>query len=142
LNEASQISPIPTHSKILQHVKIQKLHLDEESADVVFEVGGHQEHDDAKEDNTIKKRKTEVTKFHAHSFILKNAAPLLVELCSFDDPSPTILIPIVSPETFRHLLLYIYGHDIPDFGADISHWWIDMVRSISKSRPKHMMCLQ
>lgn len=98
---------------------IQKLHLDEESADVVFEVGGHQE--DAKEDNTIKKRKTEVTKFHAHSLILKNAAPLLAELCSLYDPPRTIPIPIVSPETFRHLLLYIYGHDIPEFGADISH---------------------
>lgn len=69
----------------------------------------------------MRKSNKRLSVLHAHSLILKKAAPLLGDLCISDQPLSIIPIPSVSPDTFRHLLHYIYGHDISEFLLDISH---------------------
>ncbi len=115
-------SPFPFIPKNPSRCKIvQELFMDKETADVIFEVTMKQaiikETDSSS--TTTKKGKIWHTTFYAHSLILKKAAPLLAELCATEN-SP-FHIPNVSPETFHHLLQYIYGHDIHDFGAELSH---------------------
>lgn len=119
LAESSQYPFIPTNPSVCKTV--QELFMDEESADVVFEVG--REFPKSSRHRAKKQQKTERTtsSFHAHSLILKKAAPLLADLCISDQPLSIIPIPSVSPDTFRHLLHYIYGHDISEFLLDISH---------------------
>jgi hypothetical protein len=81
--------------------------MDEESADVVFEVKGGSETNDS-------------AKFYAHRLILKKVSPQLAEL-SMSDKSPSLIeLPDISPKTFMALLLYIYGYKLPDLGNDIS----------------------
>jgi hypothetical protein len=82
---------------------------DEESADIMFEVGMHQPQSSA--ENVAK---IVPVKFHAHCLILNNAgSTILAELCdSKGDPTTPIEITDVSPEVFRHLLFYIYGGKI------------------------------
>jgi len=89
--------------------------MDKESADVVFEVGGRPR------ESGREKSKTETTEFYAHRIVLKTAAPLLAELCNSDDSPSRIKLPNESPQIFHHLLSYIYGCNIPDFGSDIAH---------------------
>ncbi len=81
--------------------------MDEESADVVFEVKGESETNDS-------------AKFYAHRMILKKASPQLAELSKSDKSPSLIELPNRSPKTFTALLLYIYGYKLPDFGK-ISH---------------------
>jgi len=86
---------------------IQDLFMDEDGADVLFEIsGGHAP-----------------TKFYAHTFILRKAAPQLAELCMSDgsDTPLHIEIPNMSSGTFKDMLLYIYGHPIPGFGDKHQH---------------------
>ncbi len=90
---------------------VQGLFMDKDTADIVFEVGGKQNTD------MVIHAKT----FVAHSLILKKAAPLLAEICGTNDAPSAVHIPNVSPDTFHHLLYYIYGLDIPAFGAVILH---------------------
>ena len=122
---------IPPNPSVCDIVK--DLFMDEESADVIFEVGGKQEVAvvdaglESNEDNSTHRSTdaaTEPKTFFAHTLILKKAAPLLAEMCASDDNDgtpPTVQIPNVQPETFHGLLRYIYGRTIPDLGADISH---------------------
>jgi hypothetical protein len=88
---------------------IQDLLLDDESADLVFEVGGDQ---------------STPTKFYAHSVILRNASPLLVGLCKPIDQShqsPCVVqIADVSPVTFDYMLWHLYGCENSDFGHDVA----------------------
>ena len=83
---------------------------DEESADVVIEVGGQQDTGDNK------RAKTSTTTFHAHRAILKNCAPALYEMCVSSDGGDVNSIPItdVTPDIFRHMLHYIYGGKISE----------------------------
>ena len=80
---------------------------DEESADVVFEVGSKNQEGE----NSSKKSKTS-TNFYAHRLVLKYGAPLLAELCK---PSAgggsvtTVSITDIEPGIFRHMLYYVYG---------------------------------
>jgi hypothetical protein len=104
-----EFSFIPQNPSVCKTV--QGLFMDKDTADVVFEVGDNQNTD------TLIHAKT----FVAHSLILKKAAPLLAEICGTADAPSTVHIPKVSPDAFHHLLHYIYGVDIPAFGADISH---------------------
>ena len=85
--------------------------MDEESADVVFEVGTQSEIGR----NTRKRAKTSTT-FYAHRLILQDGATMLGEMCKSDGKSNAISITDVSPEIFRHLLYYVYGGKIPDDG--------------------------
>ena len=78
--------------------------MDEESADVMFEVGSKSE----EEGNTGKRVKTSTT-FYAHRLILQDGATMLDEMCKSDGKSNAISITDVSPEIFRHLLYYVYG---------------------------------
>jgi hypothetical protein len=91
---------------------IQGLFMDEEDADVVFEVGGQLFNNDA-----TKKSKTLVTRFPAHGFILrKSSSTTLAVLCrsAGDKTTSPIQISDVSPEVFRHLLFHLYGGTVAD----------------------------
>ena len=84
---------------------------DEDSADVVFEVGNE------KVDTTEPKRAKTTTAFHAHRNILQKccSSTVLGELCKADGEGVTaISITDVTPEIFRHLLYYVYGGRVSD----------------------------
>jgi hypothetical protein len=83
---------------------------DEESDDIIFEVGEHQS-----KNSTTKVAKIAPVKFHAHCLILRSCSTILADLCKTKgDPATPIEITNVSPEVFRHLLYYIYGGKISD----------------------------
>ena len=84
--------------------------MDEESADVVFEVG-----DEAVTSHGTRKRAKTTTTFHAHRFILQECAPQLVP-CGTKEGDEVTTIPItdVKPEIFHHMLYYVYGGKVPD----------------------------
>ena len=84
---------------------------DEESADVIFEVGGQQDTGDNK------RAKASTTTFHAHRVILNKCAPTLYEMCvSSDGGDDVTSVPIndIKPDIFRHMLHYIYGGKISE----------------------------
>lgn len=88
------------------------LFLEEDSADIVFEVSQNSENEDTEGIITraSKKAKTTSSMFHAHRLILLKCAPQLAELCGTGgNLSPSIQITNVSPDIFRHLLYYVYG---------------------------------
>ena len=89
---------------------IQGMFMDEESADVVFEVGGQEV-----KSNARKKAKTLPVTFPAHRLILKECSPILAELCGSEgDKITPIPIPDVSPDVFRHMLFHLYGGKVAD----------------------------
>ena len=90
---------------------VLKLFMDEESADVVFEVGGEQ----ATNTTTRKKSKT-ITNFHAHRIILQNCAPTLYEMCGAVERGEitTVSIADVKPDIFKHMIYYTYGGKLSD----------------------------
>ena len=88
---------------------ILKKFMDEESADVVFVVGG----EEAKEGRK-KRAKTEPTTFYAHRVILLDSSSTLAELCESGGNSNPISINGVRPDIFRHILYHIYGGEILD----------------------------
>ena len=94
------------------HAKtILKLFNDEESADIVFEVGS-----DESGRNTRKRAKTTTT-FHAHRLILQQcSSTVLNELCKSggEEAGSRVSITDVKPEVFKHLLYYVYGGKIAD----------------------------
>ncbi|KAL7549482.1 hypothetical protein ACHAWF_012749 [Thalassiosira exigua] len=79
---------------------ILSMFLDEESSDVVFEVGP------AKVTKSQKKAKPSPVNFSAHRIILRKSAPALAEMCW---KGGSIAIADVEPEIFRHALYYVYG---------------------------------
>ena len=83
---------------------VLELFMDEETADIVFEVGGEQQK------GKRKKAKTSTTNFHAHRSILKKCAPLY-EMCGKSDDGgiTTVSITDVKPEIFKHMIYYAYG---------------------------------
>ena len=83
---------------------ILKLFNDEETADVVFEVGLQQA--------GIKRAKTLRVNFHAHRLILKNNCSVLYDMCGVSDGGggiTTVPITDVSPTIFKHMLYCVYG---------------------------------
>ncbi len=87
---------------------IQEKFLDEETADVCFEVSSS----DIEEDRA-RKRQRIFTPFHAHSCILKICAPMLFSL--FEDRLVKVAqINDISPDMFHHILHYVYGGKIPE----------------------------
>ena len=86
---------------------VKKMFMHEEFADITFEIGEGQ--------------LQSPSLFPAHRLILKMAAPKLEELCVMSDHTPKrVRILDTSPDTFKALLMYIYGCKIPDFGKEIS----------------------
>ena len=87
---------------------IQEKFLDEETADVCFEVSSS----DIEEDRARKRQRT-FTPFHAHSSIIKICAPMLASL--FEDRSVKVAqIYDISPDIFHHILYYVYGGQISE----------------------------
>jgi len=86
---------------------ILELFMDEETADVVFEVGEEQQ-----TKGKCKKAKKSTT-IHAHRLILKNNASTLYEMCGKSDEGgegiSTVSIKDVKPEIFKHMIYYTYG---------------------------------
>jgi len=87
--------------------------MDEETADVVFEVDSE---NCQSEEHTKKKSKT-ITKFYAHRFILQDISTMLAELCKSDESGEgitTVSITDVKPEIFKHMLYNAYGGKLSD----------------------------
>jgi hypothetical protein len=90
---------------------IQGMFMDEESADVVFEVGGQEVKSNARK----KAKKTSSVTFPAHRLIIGKCSSTLADLCGpAGDKTTSIQIPDVSPDVFRHLLYHLYGGEITD----------------------------
>jgi len=85
---------------------VLELFMDEETADIVFEVGGEQQ---AK--GKRKRAKTSTANYHAHRLILKNNTSTLYEMCGKSDEGgiTTVSITDVKPDTFKHMIYYTYG---------------------------------
>jgi hypothetical protein len=84
---------------------IRGMFMDEESSDVVFEVGGQHSESSAR-----KKAKTSSVTFPAHRLILGKCSPILAELCGSEgDKATPIPITNISPVGFRHMLYHLYG---------------------------------
>ena len=96
---------------------IQRMYMDELSADVVIEVGevgGRQLKRNAKK-NAMAKSVT----FYAHRVILQQCSAHLADLCkSTRDQNAPIQISDVSPDIFRHLLYYMYGGKVLDYAFE------------------------
>jgi speckle-type POZ protein len=91
---------------------VKETFLEETTADVCFEVS-------SAEAKKGKKKKAKASEFfHAHSFILKKCAPMLVDLFDFDDDNDgklaTVTITDVKPDVFRYMLWYVYGGSVPE----------------------------
>ena len=86
-----------------------KLHSDEESADIVFEV------EILSELKGKPATKSSSVRFYAHRLILQACAPSLATLCeTYEDLTP---VPITGtkPAIFRHLLHYVYSGKIEPY---------------------------
>ena len=93
--------PAGVRAKESFQYKYAHVFMDEQSADIVFQVGGQQE------TATNKRAKTSPTNFHAHRLVLQQCAPQLLQMrVGAHDEVP---INDIKPEIFRHLLHYIYG---------------------------------
>jgi speckle-type POZ protein len=93
------------------HKMMQGIFLDEDNADVCFEVCSA----DAKRGKKKKAKASDL--FHAHSHILKACAPMLANLFDLerrDGKLATTSITDIKPDIFRHLLCYVYGGSVPE----------------------------
>lgn len=75
--------------------EIQKMFLDAESSDVVFEVGSSSSDDDSSSSSGL------ATTFNAHKLILQRCAPTLYEICG--DGEDTVPIQNVKPDCFHYM---------------------------------------
>ena len=92
----------PLNKKILNKFN------DEESADVIFEVGSGSKEGG----NTCKKAKISTATFYAHRFIVQDISTTLAEMCKPSgggDATIYVTITDVKPNIFRHMLYYFYG---------------------------------
>jgi len=91
---------------------VSGLFMDEESADVVFEVNNES---CLSEEHSNKKSKTS-SPFYAHRLILKNNASALYEMCggSGEEGITTLSITDVKPKIFEYMLYYVYGGKLSD----------------------------
>jgi hypothetical protein len=97
---------------------VQNLLMDMSSADIVFEIGDGKQA--AGQGRKKVKKSSAPSNFYAHICIIKKSAPQLAELCTSTDSPALVHIQGVAPETFHQLLMYMYGFDIPTFGANFS----------------------
>ena len=89
--------------------------MDEETADVVFEIDT--DSSSQSEEHTNKKSKT-IQCLYAHRFIVQNISITLAELCKQNEEGGLTMVSIadVKPDIFRHMLYYSYGGKV---SADI-----------------------
>jgi len=108
--------------------------MDEESADVVFEVDniGSME----SEEHANKKPKTTTT-FYAHRFILQDISTMLAELCKSNESGvTTISITDVKPEVLKHIIYYTYGGKLSD--EDLKTSAKDIINACDKYGVVHL----
>jgi len=131
-----RMKPTSTDKSITQFIptnpinkNVLKLFMNEETADVVFEVGGEQH---AK--GRRKKTKSSTT-FRAHQNILQNCAPTLYEMCG--DVTPTVVsITDVKPDIFKHMIYYAYGGKLSD--EDLKDNAKDIINACDKYGVVHL----
>eukprot|EP00985_Skeletonema_marinoi_P021381 scaffold13100_cov108-Skeletonema_marinoi.AAC.2 len=100
--------------------------LDEETADVCFEVSTEVDSDDGDEAAL-----SPVT-FHAHSLVLKTCAPMLASLFGSDgEEIAKSSINDVKPAIFRHMLHYVYGGSVEE-GELNNHAKKDIINAADK----------
>ena len=137
-----RMKPMSTNKSITQFIpsnpsnkNVLKLFMNEESADVVFEVDDSKSCQDG--EHTNKKSKT-TTNFHAHRLILKNNASTLYEMCGASDGGgvTTISITDVSPGIFKHMLYYAYGGKLSD--EDLMAHAKDIIHACDKYGVVHL----
>jgi speckle-type POZ protein len=89
---------------------IQRIFLDEDTADVVFKVSNAEVKEDGSE------RASSHVAFHAHRSILHGCAPTLAALFHTHSSKEiaTMTISDVKPDIFRHLLWYVYGGSVAE----------------------------
>ncbi|KAK1739348.1 BTB/POZ and MATH domain-containing protein [Skeletonema marinoi] len=103
---------------------ITSMLLDEETADVCFEVGSADVHD-------VDEAASSPVTFHAHRLILKKCAPMLASLFgSYDEEIVAVSITDVKPAIFRHLLHYVYGGSVP--GKEMNAHAKDIINAADK----------
>ena len=88
---------------------------DEESADVIFEVGDMNEFDNKNGGEGSCKKARRSTHFYAHHLVLRDGAPTLAELCkpsAGEGSVASMEINDVKPDIFRHMLYYTYGGEL------------------------------
>ena len=108
--------------------------MNEESADVVFEVDN--ESCQNEEEHTNKKTKTTTT-FYAHRFILQDISTMLAELCKpAEDGVTTVSITDVKPDTFKHMIYYAYGGKLSD--EDLKDNAKDIINACDKYGVVHL----
>ena len=120
LNDGALV--IEVHMKLVDRTKpfipenpsckiIQGMFMDEEFADIAFEVGGQQS-----KSNARKKAKNSSVTFPAHRLIVRKCSSTLADLCGSagDKKATPIQIPDVSPDIFHHLLYHLYGGKVAD----------------------------
>jgi len=109
--------------------------MDEESADVVFEVVDNWSLQS--EEHTNKKSKTTTT-LYAHRFILQDISTMLAELCKSTDSGiiTTVSITDVKPETFKHMIYYAYGGKLSD--EDLKANAKDIINACDKYGVDHL----
>jgi len=124
-----RMKPTLTDKSITQFVPTNPLcknvinkFMDEETADVVFEVDN--ESCQNEDEHTNKKSKTNTT-LYAHRFILQDISTMLSELCKpAEGGITTVSITDVTPNIFKHMIYYTYGgklseEDLKDNAKDI-----------------------
>ena len=126
-SNATQFIPTNPFNK-----KVLELFMDEETADVVFEVGGQQQTKGKR-----KKAKTTTTDFHAHRNILKKCAPTLYEMCKSDEGGiTTVSITDIKPDIFKHMIHYAYGGKLS--GEDLESNAKDIINACDKYGVVHL----
>jgi hypothetical protein len=92
--------------------QMQRLFLNDKSADIMFEVRGEEQ----PKNNAMKIAKTAPVTFPAHRLIVENCSSIFEELCesNSEDKTTPISISGVSPDVFRLLLFYMYGGKVTD----------------------------
>lgn len=103
---------IPDNPLTCKHVR-SLWFMEEEYADVLFEVVTNVASDSDSNKSS--------TTFYAHHNILRKAAPQLADLAMSKEKPARVEIANVSSCTFRALLSYIYGLEIPELGQDLTH---------------------
>ena len=105
-------SPLPFIPENPFGKQMQRLFLNDKSADIMFEVRGEEQ----PKSNAMKIAKTASVTFPAHRCIVENCSSIFEELCESngDDKTTPISISGVSPDVFRLLLFYMYGGKVTD----------------------------
>jgi len=95
------------------HKNVINKFMDEETADVIFEV----DNGSCQSEEHINKKSKTIETFFAHRFVLQIISTMLAELCKSDETGgiiTTVSIIDAKPEIFRHMIYYAYGGKLSD----------------------------